>query len=324
MIKKNSETELKVYSIQKEDEDSTKNLFKNEYFRGAFFEYTVNKRDSCKKINIINQLSPKTKIYVFSNKITDELVSLLEYRKINKIILMPLSYQDVKQVITELSDSKNIDVDPTVIKLRRLIINQQFKKTYSELLAICSKLKDQISSENISDELDKIGQLILKSDENSKKLKFFSDFDLDLLEHKSSDPIIEFFIFELMDIFYQNKLIQKKPIFVDVFKYINQNIESDLYLSNVASQSNISASYLSREISNEFGFSFNKYIQVKKVEDAKKKFYFDGEKVIDVSFKLSFSEPSYFSKIFKKIQGETPIQYKKSILLDKEKAGSKK
>lgn len=37
MIKKNSETELKVYSIQKEDEDSTKNLFKNEYFRGAFF-----------------------------------------------------------------------------------------------------------------------------------------------------------------------------------------------------------------------------------------------------------------------------------------------
>ncbi|MFT9268974.1 MAG: hypothetical protein ABF539_05610, partial [Liquorilactobacillus nagelii] len=227
MIKKNSETEFKVYSVQKEEEDSIKAFFKNEYFRGAFFEYAVNKNDSHKIINMINQLSPKTKIYVFSNKITDELVSLLEYRKINKIILMPLSYQDIRRVITELSDSKNIDVDPTVIKLRNLIINQQFKKTYSELLSICSKLKDQISRENISDELDKIGQLILKSDENLEKLKFFSDFDLNLLEHKSSDPIIEFFIFELMDIFYQNKLIQKKPIFVDVFKYINQKIESD-------------------------------------------------------------------------------------------------
>ncbi|WP_415591631.1 helix-turn-helix domain-containing protein [Liquorilactobacillus nagelii] len=34
---------------------------------------------------------------------------------------------------------------------------------------------------------------------------------------------------------------------------------------------------------------------------------------MDVSFKLSFSEPSYFSKIFKKIQGETPVQYKKVL-----------
>lgn len=320
-----SEHNFEICTIQKFENKSIADLLKNEYFRGVFLECSTINDVFFRKINIINQLSPKTKIYVFSNKITTGLVSLLEKRKIEKIMLLPLSFRIINKVIFELKHTQNLTVEPITLKLRKLILNSTYSEVYSELFIICTNYIEQISRANLSAQLSMLRKVVLSNDSYSEKLKndFESNFTLNFSDHELTAYVVEFFIFDLVDLFYQEQLIRKKPFFLNVFECINTQIHSDLFLSNVAEQANISASYLSRAISKEFGFSFNKYIQIKKIEEAKKEFYFNDEKVIDVSFKLSFSEPSYFSKVFKKIQGETPIQYKKNIILEKEKAGNK-
>nr|MCR4744731.1 AraC family transcriptional regulator [Lachnospiraceae bacterium] len=42
-------------------------------------------------------------------------------------------------------------------------------------------------------------------------------------------------------------------------------------------------------------------------------FYFNDDKIIDVAFQLSYNEPSYFCKVFKKIEGVTPTFLKNEM-----------
>lgn len=79
----------------------------------------------------------------------------------------------------------------------------------------------------------------------------------------------------------------------------------------------MNANYLSELFKKEVGISTSEYIQSEKIEEAKKLLAFTNYFLLNISLWLNFHDQSHFTRVFKKITGLTPKQYrdKNSALL---------
>ena len=101
----------------------------------------------------------------------------------------------------------------------------------------------------------------------------------------------------------------KNHIVSDVKKYINTHTHDKLSLNEVAATFGISPSYLSQLFSKYNDTGFNEFINICKIEEAKRLLKTENLKVYEVADLLTFGSEFYFSKVFKKIQGVTPTEY---------------
>ena len=117
----------------------------------------------------------------------------------------------------------------------------------------------------------------------------------------------------IASLFDEKKKDYKNRIVSDVKTYINEHVSEKLSLNEVAARFGISPSYLSQLFGryNETGFS--EYINICKVEAAKRMLRAENSKVYEVADALSFGSEFYFSKVFKKIEGITPTEYMNGV-----------
>lgn len=128
-----------------------------------------------------------------------------------------------------------------------------------------------------------------------------------------------FHLFEVVDMIFRELNLQKSPSLKRFYDYINDHIDENILLNEIADLCGLSQSYLSRLIKDRYQIGFNTYLQYRKIEMAKKLFYFQDQKIIDVAFQLGYSESSYFCKVFKKIEGITPMKLKKEMAIERAK-----
>jgi two-component system response regulator YesN len=105
----------------------------------------------------------------------------------------------------------------------------------------------------------------------------------------------------------QNKLAE------DIIKILNDNIYERLTIDQIAKKINFSKAYIFRQFKNSIGISIMDYYISLKIKSAKELLTLGEFSIKEISEKLSFDTPNYFSKTFKKIVGVTPSQYKKRI-----------
>lgn len=101
--------------------------------------------------------------------------------------------------------------------------------------------------------------------------------------------------------------MQHYPVLEPVFPYINQHLKENISLADIVSHCDISQGYLSRLFKQNFGITVMDYIHLCKIRQAKVWMNQIHMSIGDISFELGYSEPSYFSKIFRKFEG-TPAQ----------------
>lgn len=101
----------------------------------------------------------------------------------------------------------------------------------------------------------------------------------------------------------------KNKIVADVKLYIAEHVREKLSLNEVAAEFGISPSYLSQLFSRYNDTGFSEYINICKVETAKRMLKEDNSKVYEVADALSFGSEFYFSKVFKKVEGISPSDY---------------
>lgn len=92
--------------------------------------------------------------------------------------------------------------------------------------------------------------------------------------------------------------------------YIYSNRYEKITHDEVAGHVQLSHSYLSVLFKKEVGISVSDYIQKVKVEEAKNLIIYTNTPLSEISSLLQFTDQSYFTKVFKKIEGITPKQYK--------------
>lgn len=95
-----------------------------------------------------------------------------------------------------------------------------------------------------------------------------------------------------------------------VIKYIEENCLSDISLSGVAQTYHISPPHLCRLIKGHTGKTFTEYIAELRLNRAKALLSSTDLPLKEVARNVGYSNPNYFSTVFKKLTGETPTDFR--------------
>jgi YesN/AraC family two-component response regulator len=74
----------------------------------------------------------------------------------------------------------------------------------------------------------------------------------------------------------------------------------------------LSPAYFSRIFKEEMGENFNSYVNLIRIEAAKKLLLNEQVPLVDISSLVGFEGQSYFSKVFKKMTGMTPGRFREA------------
>lgn len=131
----------------------------------------------------------------------------------------------------------------------------------------------------------------------------------------------QFFLSQLL--FLANKTKEAKPVeddnelsgtqktITEVVAHINNNFQTELNLENISSEFFIDSCYLSRIFKKTVGMSFVDYINNVRVMEAKKLLISTDESIISIAENVGFKSNTHFGRVFKKITGIPPLQYRK-------------
>jgi AraC-like DNA-binding protein len=108
-------------------------------------------------------------------------------------------------------------------------------------------------------------------------------------------------------------LPKKTPAWAQELKEIIQDhIDTNITLKEISKDLDLSPSYLSREFSKYFGdLSFGDYIQQQRIEKAKELMGNASYSLTEIAYLTGFSDQSHFTRIFKKITGQNPSDFRK-------------
>lgn len=108
------------------------------------------------------------------------------------------------------------------------------------------------------------------------------------------------------------KAVRTNNVIGIAIRYIRENCNKDLSLSEVAEKVNLNPSYFSRLFKEETGTQFVEYVRNAKMELAKDLLRNSNKKIYEICEKLGYVNVQYFSTVFKNTVGMTPNEYKKS------------
>lgn len=102
-----------------------------------------------------------------------------------------------------------------------------------------------------------------------------------------------------------------------ICEIIQQKYMEQLSVVYLAEQVHISATYLCVIFKQMTGKTINEYVTCVRIEQAKHMLLDSSIKAYDICFRVGYFSPSYFSKIFRKYCGMTPMEYRENNLQGK-------
>jgi AraC family transcriptional regulator of arabinose operon len=96
----------------------------------------------------------------------------------------------------------------------------------------------------------------------------------------------------------------------DSISFMKKNIQHQFSVYELAQQQNLSATHYSRMFRAKTGNSPNHYFNELKIQKACQYLYFTNQSIKEICAELGFQDPYYFSRLFKKFMGISPINYK--------------
>ena len=164
--------------------------------------------------------------------------------------------------------------------------------------------------------IDRNGKYVFKTD----KLNTYYQIIKDILEISKSDNFIK-------DMEIYNKItsllteIMKETVYSDdskkkynlqnIRKYLDENYTKQISLDGLSSMFYVNKFYLTRAFKEKYGATINNYLLNKRMMKAKELLRYSSTSIDEVSKNCGINDQNYFSRLFKKIEGMTPNEYKK-------------
>lgn len=102
----------------------------------------------------------------------------------------------------------------------------------------------------------------------------------------------------------------ENSMIVKAKEYIQANYHKDLSLDEVSRQLDLSSYYFSKLFKEETGSNFLEYVTNLRMEKAKELLLSENHSMKEICSAVGYSDPNYFSRIFKKNIGVTPTEYR--------------
>lgn len=104
----------------------------------------------------------------------------------------------------------------------------------------------------------------------------------------------------------------KKNI-MEIISFIEEHLTEKVTLKMIAEAFGMSESYLSRVFKNETGMNLIGFINDRKMKKAKELLEDESFMIKDVAMQVGIDDQFYFNKVFKKVYGMSPSEYRKKL-----------
>lgn len=104
---------------------------------------------------------------------------------------------------------------------------------------------------------------------------------------------------------------QENPLVKAAKEYMEEHYAEDISLADVAEKLGISQGYLSTMLKSSLGLGFVEYLHQIRIDHACCYLEQNYLKNYEIAYKVGFQDEKYFSKIFKKVKGVSPKEYRK-------------
>lgn len=105
---------------------------------------------------------------------------------------------------------------------------------------------------------------------------------------------------------------ERDTLIESVIRYVKQFHTDEVNLENICKEFSCSRSYISHSFKKHTGRTLREYICDLRIEDAKTLLKYSSLSVTEIAFSVGFGDSNYFSQVFKKKLGMTPLEYKNS------------
>tara|TARA_R110001592_G_scaffold68955_1_gene211456 strand:+ start:400 stop:1338 length:939 start_codon:yes stop_codon:yes gene_type:complete len=106
--------------------------------------------------------------------------------------------------------------------------------------------------------------------------------------------------------------IQNDTLIDRIKDFLINNLIQNFTIDEIAEKFNYSKSYLHTKFKNKTGYPIIVFFNLKKIQKACEYLNYTDLSIKEISYKVGFEDPLYFSRIFKKFMGKSPRNYKQS------------
>ncbi len=104
---------------------------------------------------------------------------------------------------------------------------------------------------------------------------------------------------------------ERNPLVELAQEYVAEHYDENLMLSDAAEKVGVSTGYLSTLFQKRLGKGFVDYVNEVRIEHACTYLRQTYWKTYEIAYKVGFRDEKYFSKVFKKVTGRSPSEYRK-------------
>lgn len=116
-------------------------------------------------------------------------------------------------------------------------------------------------------------------------------------------------------IWYENLIkLNQNSLSSKIIRYLDENFAQDLSIKQICDEFYIGSKSLYRIVKQQTGKTVFNYLTEKRVEKSKNLLLTTDKSVTEIALEVGYFDYNYFIRVFKRLVGNTPLQYRKNIL----------
>lgn len=170
--------------------------------------------------------------------------------------------------------------------------------------------------------VSELGYICIEKGSQQDEITSLCDFYINFLESKALVEDLKSLELNILQSFLDRiKKVDEQPFHSPLVeraqKYIFQNLTKELTLKSIAETLKVNPNYLSGVFTKEKGVSITHFINQQRIKEAKELLLITQHSLMDISTLLGYNSQSYFTRVFKSIEGIGPKEFRRKYQMEK-------